>query len=73
MAPGTGNTIDDNGIIHGPLDNTWDPVIPKGSYYLELRSRLRDQLEQQGDWTWITNCLTGESINAFEVEPLTKK
>ena len=66
------NVVQD-GIIMSPVDNSWSPAIPKGSFYLTVVSALRGHLRQFGDWPLYTNCITEEVFMASQFEPIAKR
>ena len=62
-----------NAILSSPIDEMWEPVLPKGSFYKTIVSILHDHLDMYGDWNYLTNCITNEVLKASQFEVLAKK
>ena len=53
--------------------NRLRPVVFAGSFIQYLLDILKENLEESGDWKWLYNSITKETIMASEFETLSKK
>lgn len=63
---GSGNVVDEEGIIHSK--QPYEPYIQKvqGSAHKMLQSKVDQNLKQHGDWVCFEDCITGQSLKASE-------
>ena len=48
------NIIQDRLVI-SPIDKVWTPDEIEGSFYIHLQKKVRQILEDEGDWLWLHN------------------
>ena len=68
------NKLGDDGILRSFKDDqklTLPPV--NGSFYTEIIDSTNKRLKEKGDWIWLKNGLTQDTLRASEVEAATKR
>ena len=68
------NKVGDDGILRSFRDDqklTLPPV--NGSFYTEIMQLTNKRLKEKGDWIWLQNGLTQDTLRASEIEAATKR
>ena len=71
----TKNIVSEDGVLRSSIEPgelfQLSPVV--GSFYIQLLQSLSQRLKDNGDWTWMKNCLTGDILLGSEVLNLVKR
>ena len=71
----TKNIVSEDGVLRSSKEPDeqieFSPVL--GSFYIQLLQTLSQRLKDNGDWTWMKNCLTGDILLSSEVLNLVKR
>jgi len=66
-----------NNLQNGYLTSSDKRVLDKmprgGSFYLAMVNIINQHLAEHGDWVWLKNCITNESLMASDVEKIAQK
>ncbi len=53
-------------ILSSPLEGAFKPEDISGSYYMTIYKKVEKIVDERGDWKWLNNVITGESLTATE-------
>ena len=59
------NKIKDR-ILCSPMEGAWQPIDVTGSFYLTVYKHAEEYIDDDGDWDWLNNVITGEKLSAKE-------
>ena len=71
----TKNIVDQDGILRSSNDpdKQMEPDIVNESFYIKLMQTLNQTLKDNGDWTWMKDCLTGDILLGSDVQNIVKR
>lgn len=67
------NKIISQGYLANPLEGTFQPFEVQGSYYQTILKETDKFLADDGDWPFLVNMRTNETISVLEALDLAKK